>query len=297
MKQLFTSLLVILIIQGSHSQEEPILKIGLVADPQYADQPVSGKRYYRESLWKLNEAIASFNENQVDFVQNLGDIIDGGWISFDSILPLYQNLEPGIENYHLLGNHDFRVPTNRMKKLLEKLSMPDYYYTYKKKGWQFIVLDANDYAYYSNPLHKRNINLLNWYYDSTIGNPNHRSYNSAIGEKQQKWLKKELARASESGSKVIIFSHSPLRPMYNAENLWNYEEIIDIIEENHNVVAYINGHNHKGGYESKNGTHYLTIYGMVNTKISSYGILEIYENNLVLNGFGKQKSFKLKINQ
>jgi manganese-dependent ADP-ribose/CDP-alcohol diphosphatase len=63
MKHLFTSLLAILIIQGSYSQEEPILKIGLVADPQYADQSVAGKRYYRESLWKLNEAIVSFNED------------------------------------------------------------------------------------------------------------------------------------------------------------------------------------------------------------------------------------------
>ena len=250
-----------------------------------------------ESLWKLNEAIASFNEDQVDFVQNLGDIIDGGWMFFDSILPLYQNLEPGIENYHLLGNHDFRIPPGRMPGLLEKLFMPDYYYTYEKKGWQFIVLDATNYAYYSNPLHKHDIDMVNKYMDSTIGNPNNHSYNSAIGKKQQKWLEQELDRAKLSGKKVIIFSHSPLRPPYIAENLWNNEEIIDIIEDSPNVVAYINGHNHAGNYEVRNGIHYITIFGMVDTKVSSYGVLEIYENNLVLNGFGKQKSFNLKIIQ
>ena len=76
MKQLVLSLITIIIIQASCSQSETILRIGLVADPQYADNPTAGKRYYRESLWKLKEAIVTFNENDVDFVQNLGDIID-----------------------------------------------------------------------------------------------------------------------------------------------------------------------------------------------------------------------------
>ena len=68
------------------------LNIGLVADPQYANKPSKGKRHYRESLWKLKEAIDSFNDHQVDFIQNLGDIIDDDWESFDSILPVYDHL-------------------------------------------------------------------------------------------------------------------------------------------------------------------------------------------------------------
>jgi predicted MPP superfamily phosphohydrolase len=293
MKHLLTPLLAILIIQVSYSQEEPILKIGLVADPQYADKPLSGKRYYRESLWKLEEAITTFNENQVDFVQNLGDLIDLGWHGFDSILPIYKLLDPDIGNYHLLGNHDFTIPPSRMTGLLEKLSMPDYYYSYEKNGWHFIVLDATDYAYYSNPLHNHDLKILNKYMDSTIGQANNHSYNSAIGKKQQKWLKNELTRAESSQKNVIIFSHSTLRPSYAAENLWNNDEIVDILESSSNVVAYINGHNHAGNYESRKGIHYITIFGMVDTRISSYGILEIFEDKLVLKGFGNQKSFQL----
>ena len=72
MKQLFLSLIALLIIQSSYSQAEPVLKIGLVADPQYADKPTAGKRYYRESLWKLKEAIVTFSDNNVDLIQNLG---------------------------------------------------------------------------------------------------------------------------------------------------------------------------------------------------------------------------------
>jgi hypothetical protein len=297
MKRLVLPLLLILLIQGSFSQTDPILKIGLVADPQYADKPLAGKRYYRESIWKLNEAVATFNENQVDFVQNLGDIIDVGWISYDSILPVYTNLAPGIENYHLLGNHDFAIPPSRMPQLLEKLSMPDHYYSYEKKGWLFIVLDATDVAYYSNALHDHDIKKLNKYFDSTTGKPNHKTYNAAIGEKQQKWLKKELKKAKSSQRRVIVFSHSPVRPPSGTENLWNNDEIVDILEGSPNVVAYINGHNHAGNYETINGIHYITLFGMVDTRISSYGILEIYDHELVLKGFGNQRSIDMPIDR
>ena len=134
--------------------------------------------------------------------------------------------------------------------------MPDHYYSYEKNGWHFIVLDATDYAYYSNPLHDRTSKKLNKYFDSTIGKPNHRTYNAAIGDKQQRWLKKQLKRAESSQKYVIVFSHSPLRPPNSAENLWNNDAIVDILESSPNVVAYINGHNHAGNYESSKG--YIT---------------------------------------
>ena len=94
--------------------------------------------------------------------------------------------------------------------------------------------------------------------------------------------------------KVIIFSHVPVRPLGNQHNLWNDYEIIRIIENRSNIVAYINGHNHSGGYDHKNGIHYITISGMVNTMINSYGILEIYEESLILKGYGNQESYNLK---
>ena len=52
------------------------MKVGLVADPQYANQPPSGKRHFKESLWKLEEAIDSFNYYKVDLIQNFEDVID-----------------------------------------------------------------------------------------------------------------------------------------------------------------------------------------------------------------------------
>jgi hypothetical protein len=85
-------------------------------------------------------------------------------------------------------------------------------------------------------------------------------------EEQQEWLKQEIASADLLNQKVIIFSHLPLRPEDNPHNLWNDYEIINIIEKSPNVMAFINGHNHEGGYVFKNGIHYITIAGMVDTR-------------------------------
>tara|TARA_B100000925_G_C21812729_1_gene389488 strand:- start:437 stop:706 length:270 start_codon:yes stop_codon:yes gene_type:complete len=85
----------------------------------------------------------------------------------------------------------------------------------------------------------------------------------------------------------------PLRPHNDPHNLWNHQEILKIIEKNSNVVAFINGHNHSGNYEYYKGVHYITIFGMVDTIISSYGILEFNMDSLVLKGYVNQKTMVL----
>jgi len=285
----------VLILLISCTNKRPILKIGLVADPQYADQPRVNNRYYGESLWKLEAAVDTFNRQEVDFVQTLGDVIDGKWESFDSILPVYQKLKPGIKSYQLLGNHDFDIDSIHQQRLLERLGMPNYYYSYSKNGWRFIVLDATDYSFYSNPLRQHDEQQIKAYYEKAEGQPNHRLWNSAIGEEQQNWLRQELAEAELGDQKVILFSHLPLRPQGDAHNLWNGEEMIRLLENSAAVVAFINGHNHAGAYTFKNGIHYITVFGMVDTMIGSYGILELYPDSLILQGYGHQKTLRLAI--
>ena len=287
--------LVIVFLIGlvSCTNEGPYLTIGLVADPQYAVKESLGKRNYKESVWKLEEAIKTFNEEKVDMVQNLGDIIDIHWESFDSILPPYQKLDHDIENYHLLGNHEFSIDSVHMKDLVSRLNMPDYYYSYSVAGWRFMVLDATEIAYYSNPLHQRDKDELDKYYDKIEGKPNQQTWNSAIGEIQQEWIKKELENVENLNQKVIIYSHLPVRHNEYAHNLWNDYEIVDLINHSERVFAFINGHNHEGAYDFHQGVHYITVVGMVETMVSSYGILEFYQDSLILHGYGNQETIHL----
>src|SRR4051812_1636540 len=65
--------------------EKPVLNLGLVADPQYADLDPWGTRCYRQSIGKLAAAINHFNGQELDFCVNVGDAIDQKWQSFDPI--------------------------------------------------------------------------------------------------------------------------------------------------------------------------------------------------------------------
>src|SRR3954462_4395740 len=55
---------------------KPRLRIGLVTDLHYGDKPEWGTRFYRETLGKLREAVARFNQERPAFVVELGDLID-----------------------------------------------------------------------------------------------------------------------------------------------------------------------------------------------------------------------------
>ena len=281
-------------VQSNFSQEYPVLRIGLVADPQYAEKPSTATRSYKQTLQKLKQAIDTFNKKDIDLVQNFGDIIDEGWHNYDSILPIYKNLKSNIEIYHLLGNHDFSVDSVHLKNLLHKLSMPNFYYSYEKSNWRFIVLDATDYSFFSANLHNYNTEEIEVQFEKAEGKPNHQSWNSAIGKKQQIWLKHQLNEAIASNQKVFIFSHMPVKPFKNAHNLWNDYEISEIIEQYPNVVAFINGHNHAGEFEFSNGIYYVSLRGMVNTDENSFSILEIHKDHAKLSGYGKQDSYNFR---
>ncbi len=296
MRQVFILFVLSLFLFNScadKTKDKPILKIGLIADPQYKNAPTSGDRFYGETLWKLREAIDTLNHHKVDFIQNLGDIIDKNWSSFEAIMPVYATIDPSIEIYHSLGNHDYSVDSLKKANILKTLSMPDYYYSYVKKNWRFIVLDGTDYAYFSNSLHNYSSDKIDALYATTAGKENHYTWNGGIGEKQKEWLKKELITAESLEQNVIVFCHYPVRP-YHAATLWNSDEIVDILKSSSSVVAYINGHHHQGGYAYEDGIHYITMFAMVNTMIGSYSMLNIYKDSLVVNGYGNQKSMVLQ---
>ena len=68
------------------SGESVPLKFGVIADPQYADKKPAGSRHYRQSLAKLEAAIAELNKESLDFVVTLGDLIDEDYASFSEVM-------------------------------------------------------------------------------------------------------------------------------------------------------------------------------------------------------------------
>ena len=191
MKLIFLQIATLRIVNSSalslmpESSPKPILKIGVLADIQYAPIPdgqsFSGSpRYYRHSIVAAKHAANHFQHENVDLVVNLGDIIDGkcqeidkhcqeeeGHISFKE---RYEDLDPGhgaldnvveaLSDYtgkilHTYGNHEL-YNLNR-EDIGMKLGIPFVreksgdlvgYYAHDSpcKSTKFVVLDSYDIA-------------------------------------------------------------------------------------------------------------------------------------------------------
>jgi len=274
------------LLQDNWCDTLPVLKIGLIADPQYCNCDPSGDRYYREVLSKLPKAIDSLNKYQVDFVMNLGDMIDRYEDSYDSVIQYYQALN--VPYYNLLGNHAFsEVSEHYLDSILIRYEMPDFYYDFSYQNWRFIVLDGTELAEYSRYLHPELADEGDSLWQKVQGKINALPWNGGIGRIQQSWLRSKLQEALDSEQNVILFCHIPVYPDSMRLGLWNDSSIVSILEDYPNVVAYINGHEHTGDYGYKNGIHYYTQKAMVDfPDKNSFSILEIFLHKIRLKGFG-----------
>lgn len=287
-------LLLILSIHSSFAQSEtPIIRFGLITDTQYADCDPQGSRYYRNSIKKLEESINYFNHQKVQFTINMGDMIDRDQADLDPALKQLKHLDSKI--YHLTGNHDYKgVTDNRV--LYKKLDMPSEYYYFKKKNWFFIMLNTNEVAAYSNidgTDNKHELQAMQQHIKSTGGTQGAR-WNGGISVRQMQWLDKLLAKCEKAGNKALIFTHHPLYP--NSEfTALNNMEILKTIEKYPCVKAIFSGHHHAGKFAIYKGIPVVTAEGMIETPTeNSYGIVEIFNDRIVLEGKGRMTSRVLK---
>ena len=104
----------------------------------------------------------------------------------------------------------------------------------------------------------------------------------------------KLKAATKAKERVMLFCHFPVHPA-NVHNLWNHSAITELLAKYPCVTAYLNGHNHAGNYGEKNGIHYLSLKGMVDTEKNSYSVMEVHADRLILKGFGRQENREMKL--
>ncbi len=281
----------------STENETILFSFGLVADVQYCECEPRYNRHFRKSTGKFREMVGHMNEIQPDFVVSLGDFIDRYEVSFDSVNGIAGNLEMPL--YHVLGNHDFPFGKNHYEQVLEILGLESNYYNFRYGKIRFIVLDGNDISLHSHPANSKAYQKaeqkLNELEES--GKVHARGWNGMIGQKQLSWLENVLETSREMEERVIIFSHFPVYPT-GMHNLWNDGKILELIDKYDHVAAHINGHDHAGSYAFRNGTHYLTLKGMVETPDSTaYALIQVYSDRLELTGFGREINRVLYFNE
>lgn len=236
---------------------EPLVRFGMVTDLHYADidhdpKPIGvvGRRFYRESLRKLGEAVDVFNSRKVDFAIELGDFKDftrdreGTLKCLDAIESCFARFKG--PRYHVAGNHDFdclspeeffsRVPNDGK-------TCPRGYYSFVRNGVTFIVLNA------CHDSQMRPYCRCNPWDDANVP------------PEELDWFNGELAAAR---GPVIVFCHQRLEDSAEPRHLVrNANAVRALIEASGKVKAVITGHQHRGAYRVLNGIPYYSLRALV----------------------------------
>jgi predicted phosphodiesterase len=275
--------------------EYPEFEIGIVADCQYCYCEPTEVRFYKEAPDRMREAVTILNRQPLDYTIHLGDFIDRDFSSFDTVGPIWRNLKS--DKYHVLGNHDFSVADSLKHLVFEKMDIKDRYYSIVKNKWRFIVLDGNDLSVHgalTDAKKHQTDSLFNLLADKNMSNLE--PWNGGLSLEQLRWVERELQQATANKERVGFYCHFPVVGISDHHNLWNYGQLLAIIDKYDCVKFYFNGHNHAGSYVQKNGVHYLNFKGMVDTKdTSSFATVAFRKDSLFVKGYGRELNRSLKI--
>jgi alkaline phosphatase len=254
------------------------VRIGMVTDLHYADKPATGSRHYRETLAKLDEAAKQLQQDQPDFVVELGDLID----SAGSIQAETQNVArinkefsalPGDKHY-VLGNHC--VHTLTKDEFLGVVGQKNAHYSFNAGGLHFVVLDA---CFRSD--------------GEPYGRGNFKWTDANIPEDQVEWLRADLKAAT---GKTIVFTHQRL-DVKNDHGVKNAEQIRKVLEVSGKVLAVFQGHSHKNDLKDIGGIHSAPWWRWSRVRDGKQRLLDAGRVRLKhdsLAGFRKQSNYDWK---
>ena len=279
MRRITVAVLLALVAAALAGAEKPEFSFGVVADVQYADKDPAGRRDYRASLDKLAACVAAIEKEKPAFLIQLGDLVDGGLANVDRILPVFQRFSG--PKYHVLGNHDLGAGRGAV---LQRLGLARGYYNFAVKDWHFIVLDGMQVSA-ADAAGKQEYERLR-----AAGAPNAQEWNGGLGREQHEWLHHRLHDATAVGDRAVVFCHFPVLAAASSPQhlLWDHQEVLALFAGEPATVAYIAGHDHRGGYAESGGVHFVTIKGLVEWPAEdSCKVFDVYPDRLVMRAAGR----------
>ncbi|MDR0869244.1 MAG: metallophosphoesterase [Planctomycetaceae bacterium] len=258
--------------------EKLILRIGLLTDIHYADKEHNGTRYYRESPEKIVAAAAEFGKQRIDFLVELGDLIDAVYepeTNKKHLRTIDAELQKiSDKRYYVFGNHDLERLTK--DEFLREVGQEKSYFSFDRNGYHFVILDAcfrQDGTEYSRD------NPYQW-------------TDTKLPDVELDWLEADLAVTKLPS---VIFLHQRL-DVENREPIAvkNSDIVRQLLEKSGKVRLVLQGHEHWGGYKEIGEIPYCTLSAVIEgsgKQNNSFSFLEITETgNFHLHGFLKQKS-------
>jgi hypothetical protein len=271
--------------------ESPLLSFGVVADCQYAgpgSSPPHRVRRYDLSPAKLAEAVETFNDHDLAFVINLGDLIDSAADDLGSVLEVFRDCRAPVR--HCLGNHDLAGFGGDVHAAVQALAMPGSYYSWTAADHRFLVLDTNRIGVLDLPpdsvAWRRGAAELGRRF--AAGEVNAQPWNGGLDSVQLSWLGRELDHARASSERVVIFAHQPVVPASDHAVL-NANDLLAVLSRaGSGLTAYLCGHDHAGGLGWIGHSPAVTFVGMVDTEQNAYAIVRLYADRMTITGYGRE---------
>ncbi|KAL4144816.1 hypothetical protein PRNP1_013941 [Phytophthora ramorum] len=279
----------------------------------------------------LRVAKSESSSSKLRFAVNLGDLIDGknrpastsrqalestkaAWVPFeDAVGPVH----------HLVGNHElYNFPAAVIKKELlyqpptttEGASLRSYYdfQVPEAPKFRFVMLDCYGLSILgrdkTDSVYQEAISLLrrvnpNENFNSPTGLVGEQrrfvAFNGAVDRKQMGWLEETLGKATTAEEHVVIFTHVPIHPSTTpapSSLLWNYPEMLELIQRFACVRVVFSGHSHADGYVHSRGVHFVVSDAILECAPAetAHALVHVYDDKLVVKGYGKIPTRELR---
>lgn len=222
------------------SSDDGALTFSLFADIHYAPHELPhDSREWLERI--LDRAL----KEKAEFVIHLGDFTHHRHNTGDYV-KAYNDFS--IPTYHVIGNHD--TDGRSYKELLGDYQMKNGYYFFDRKGFRFVVLDANYFKRDKQYVH---------YIKGNYGWAVKQGAGPVIPPDQIEWLKDVL---DKSPYPCILMSHQSIER--EGDGLINYLQVRDIINNANKkhpgrVPLVMNGHYHTDYVRILDGVVYFDV--------------------------------------
>jgi predicted phosphodiesterase len=258
------------------NEVESSVSFGLVTDLHFADKPSAGSRHYRDTPDKLARAAEQFASAKLDFVIELGDLIDAA-DSVKTELGYLKRINRDFaaiskNRHYVLGNHC--VDMLKKDEFLDGVEKEKSYYSFDEGGVHFVVLDS---CFRSD--------------GESYGRKNFQWTDPNIPAAELEWLADDLKAASNP---TVVFAHQRL-DVANHYAVKNAVAVRRVFEESGKVLAVFQGHSHKNDHKDIGGIHYCTMVAMVEgsgVDSNGYSIIRVGRDGAIqVSGFQKQSSY------
>jgi len=205
-------------------------------------QHIKGNQFVRNWDRGLITAVAEANllEPKPDFVIFGGDLAQlGSKPELDHGAEILAGLN--YKTHMVMGEHDYYLD---LGEYWSELFGPQHY-SFDHKGVHFVVLNSvltyDEWTFNRWESGTRRMNEM-----AGLDNPNGSPF--MVGEKQRKWLEKDLKGVAKN-TPVVVFSHSPLQKIYKGWNFWTEDaEEVQALLAPFDKANVIYGHVHQIQY-------------------------------------------------